>query len=105
MIFLWLWLTAVSPVQTMYCDIQGSMYVVDKPHLADFIVYEEGSETFSDLIVFEQKNRLYANKKGMWHFEKEQSFARYKIFFTDRPREADFKVYFTKFESFAGCNQ
>jgi outer membrane lipoprotein-sorting protein len=88
-----------------HCDVFGSVFEVDRPHLADYIIYEESAETFADVIVFEQKNRFYASKQGMWYFEKDQSFARYKVYFTDQPKEADFKVYFTRFESFAGCNQ
>lgn len=88
-----------------YCKVFGSFYEVEEPYLADYIVYEEGSEGSADVIVFEQKNRLFADKPGMWSFESKKEFATHTVFFTDREREAHFSVYFTRFESFAGCNE
>jgi hypothetical protein len=89
---------------SLYCDIFGSVYIVDDPMLADFIVYEEASETFADIIIYEQTNRLYADGRGMWYFEESMDLATHKVYFTDREKEAQFTVYFTRFESFAGCN-
>ncbi len=88
-----------------YCEIFGSIHEVEDPHKADYIVYEDYSETSADIIVFEQTNKFYADKPGMWYFEEDENFATYKIFFTDREREAHFSVFFTRFESFAGCNE
>jgi hypothetical protein len=91
--------------QNQYCEVYGRVYEVDDPMQAQFIVYEAGSETFADLVVYEQKNRLYVDKPGMWYFEEKRENARYRIYFTDKESEADFVVFFTRFESFAGCNQ
>ena len=37
------------------------------------------------------------------NFENNEDFAHFKIYFTPKKSEADFAVYFTEFESFAGC--
>lgn len=105
MAFLILQFAFLTTCQHPYCGIFGSVYEVTDPARADVIVYEELSETFADLIVYEETNRLYADRKGKWFFEKEPNFARYKVYFTDRESEADIRVFFTEFESFAGCNQ
>ncbi len=93
------------PQNNPYCRIFGSVYEVDEPYKADFLVYLSASETSSDIIVFEQQNRLYADKMGMWFFEEQEEFATHKIYFTERERDADFSIYLTRFESFAGCNE
>lgn len=104
MIFL-LWLcTALVQPRNPYCDVFGVMVEVDRVSQADFIVYEEESENFSDIIVFDQDNRLFANRPGHWHFVRDEKFARYRLFFTTDRDQADFSVFFTDFESFAGCN-
>jgi len=94
-----------SDQRNPYCKVFGSIHEVEYPEQADFLVYEELSEASSDIIVFEETNRLYADKPGKWYFEKDQSFAKYKVYFVQKESQADFSVYFTRFESFAGCNQ
>ncbi|MFY0688134.1 MAG: hypothetical protein JXQ90_13265 [Cyclobacteriaceae bacterium] len=95
----------LTPFPPDYCQIYGSMYEVEYASQADYIVYEELSEGSADIMVFEQGNRLYADKPGMWFFENKKDFAKYKVFFTDKENGAHFSVYFTRFESFAGCPQ
>ena len=94
-----------SRVQAPYCDIYGVMYEVDDRRKADFIVYEETTESFADVIVFDQDNKLYANAPGHWHFVNKPEFARYRLYFTKNRDAAHFTVFFTEFESFAGCNR
>jgi hypothetical protein len=91
--------------QTPYCAVFGSIYEVEEAYLADYIVYEELSEASAEVVVFEQSNRLYADRSGMWYFVAEKDFAQHKVFFTDKKNQAHFSVYFTKFESFAGCTR
>lgn len=99
-------LLSLLPLQeNPYCKMYGSFYEVDSPSKADFIIYEELSEPSADLIVYEETNRLYADRPGIWFFEEKESFARYRVFFTNKPGKADVKVFFTEYESFAGCNQ
>ena len=101
LLFLWL----QPPQQTNpYCDVFGIMYEVYNKREADFIVYEESSETFADVLVYDQDNQLYADRPGHWHFITNRNQARYRLYFTDKQDEAHFSVFFTEFESFAGCN-
>ena len=102
-IVLVIWLNI--PIQLAPCDVYGTVYEVEYPSQADYFVYESGSEAFADVIVYEETNRLYADKKGKWFFAKKPGLARHKIYFVDKKSQADFSVYFTQFESFAGCNQ
>ena len=106
---MWLLVTVIyllnTPNQSLICQAYGSVYEVNEPYLADLIIFEELSEVSADLLVYEQQNRLYANKPGMWYFEDKKDFARFKIYFTPNKSEADFIVYFTEFESFAGCSR
>ena len=105
-LFLWLVLLGTPEAQnSAYCKVFGTVYEVKSPEDADFYVYLSGSEVSADLIVFKQTNKLYADRVGMWSFESKQEFADHKIYYVDREREAHFSVYFTRFESFAGCNQ
>ena len=90
--------------QRQYCEVFGSVHEVKDPWEADYIVYATSSEVSADIIVFEQQNKFYADKPGMWFFEENREFSTFKVYFTDREREAQFTVYFTRFESFAGCN-
>ena len=106
---MWLLVTAIylfnTPNQSLICQAYGSVYEVNEPYLADLIIFEALSEVTADLLVYEQQNRLYANKPGMWYFEDKKDFARFKIYFTPNKSEADFVIYFTEFESFAGCSR
>ncbi len=88
-----------------YCRVFGVMYEVSDHRKADFLVYEEDSESFADLIVYDQDNKLYANAMGHWHFVTNPDFARYKLYFTKDRDKAHFSVFFTEYESFAGCNE
>lgn len=105
-LFLWLvLLNAPREQNNTYCKVFGTVYEVKSPEDADYFVYQTSSEVSADLIVFQQTNKLYADRIGMWSFESKKEFADHKIYFVDREREAHFSVYFTRFESFAGCNQ
>ncbi|MEQ9301644.1 MAG: DUF6150 family protein [Cyclobacteriaceae bacterium] len=89
--------------QPNYCNIYGIIYETDDPYEADFKVYEEGSEAFARIIIFEEENRLYATKPGHWSFVENRDLADFIVYFTEESRDAEFSVYFTSFESFAGC--
>lgn len=87
------------------CEIYGSLYVVTDPRYADFRVYVEETESFADVIVFEQDNSLYADRPGQWSFVENRSFARANIYFEKQRNMADFTIAYTEVESFAGCNR
>lgn len=87
------------------CQIFGVAYIEDNPNQAHFRVYEEDSEAFADIILFEESNRLYATKVGIWSFTDKRDFADFYVYFEESKGLSDFSVYFTEFESFAGCNR
>ncbi len=87
-----------------FCQIYGSLAVVDDPRRAHFKVYIEESEGLADIIVFEEEIRLYADRVGIWYFMKNPGLADYVIYFEDNKHFADFSIYYTDIESFARCN-
>lgn len=94
-----------SPKRLNPCEIYGVAYIEENPSRAHFRVYEESSEAFADIIVFEEQNRLYADKVGIWSFTDKRDFADFYVYFEESKGRSDFSVYFTDFESFAGCNR
>jgi len=87
------------------CRIHGKVYIEENPRYAHYRVYEETSETFADVIVFEEENPLYADRQGIWSFTDNRDFADVWIYFEKERNMADFAVFYTDFESFAGCNR
>ncbi len=92
-----------SDRQPDHCRVFGLMHEVETRSKADFIVYEEESEAFADLIVYDQDNKLHADQSGSWHFVADERESDYKVFFTNDRDQAHFTVFFTDYESFAGC--
>ena len=88
-----------------YCKLRGSVYIEEFPAYADVLVFEESSEAFADMLIYESDNALFADKPGIWHFVDQKAFADFTIGFVDRKQHADISIYFTSFESFAGCNK
>lgn len=86
------------------CKIFGSFYKVDNPGRADVIVFEEESEYFAQLRIFEEENSLYADEPGVWFFSENIGLARYRVFFTKRRSQADFTVHFVDRLAKAGCD-
>lgn len=88
-----------------YCKVFGLIYETKDLREAQFRVFEEASDAFANVIIFEQENRLYADKPGHWAFTQSRNLADYVVYFVDERRKSDFSVYFTQYESFAGCNR
>lgn len=87
-----------------YCDLKGSVFIVDDPRRANYKVYEEDSEAFADMLVFETDNSLYADRPGVWYFVNNIGFADFTIYIVNSKDQADFSVYYTSYESMAGCS-
>ena len=94
---------SARPAKQSYCDLKGSVYIVDDPRKANYKVYEEDSEAFADMLVFETDNSLYADKPGLWYFVNNIGFADFTIYLVSSKNNADFSVYYTSYESMAGC--
>ena len=104
LIFLF-WLAAAPEgyAQAAFCQLNGGVLEEKEPGRAIFKVYKEESESFADLHVFRAENMLFADKPGKWYFTDNRSLARFTIFWVPERSQADFSIFFTETESFAGC--
>ena len=66
-------------------------------------MFVESSESFADLQVFFESNRLYADKAGLWYKTEKRDLADFRIYLSDNKKASDFSIYYTSTESFAGC--
>jgi hypothetical protein len=85
------------------CDLYGAVFVENNPKNADYIVFIEEAESAANMLVFQEDNRLFADKKGAWFFTKNRGTANFTIYFETDRRYADFSIYYTEVASFAGC--
>jgi len=108
---MWLWwagLAAAPPLQSRPtpCDVFGQIYVEKDPYLATFRVFVEKNNEFNaHVVVFQETNPLFADKPGFWYFTDKRGFANYSIAYVQDRNVADFVIYFTDRELYAGCNQ
>lgn len=87
------------------CDIYGKVYFeTADPNRSHFRVYVEDSESFADVVVFMEKNQLYADRAGHWAKVEKRGIADVIIYLEKNRNLADFSIYYTETESFAGCN-
>jgi hypothetical protein len=70
---------------------------------ATYRVYLEKSEAFADLPVFKAQNLLYADRSGIWFFTETRAQATFTIAYVKERGQADFSIFFTDNEAFAGC--
>ncbi|WP_231402899.1 DUF6150 family protein [Hymenobacter guriensis] len=93
--------TSVEP-----CRIYGSIFLEKDPRRRGqsfATVYVEPEEAFADVLVYEESNKLFADKTGFWYFTGARDFADYVLFVTDNRALADFSIQYTKIRSYAGC--
>jgi hypothetical protein len=95
---------SVFSAQPDFCNVFGSVYIEKSAQAADYRVYVESSEAFSNIKVFKVDSRIYADGQGLWHFTDKKAFADFTVYFEPKKGLADFTVYFIDVESFAGCN-
>ncbi|WP_236704886.1 DUF6150 family protein [Hymenobacter sp. AT01-02] len=99
---------ATQPVSVEPCRIYGSVYLETDPRRKNYCfgtLYIEAEDTFADVLVYKETNKLFADKAGLWYITDSPSFADYSLFVTPQRNLADFAIYFTKVRSFAGCRQ
>ncbi|PJJ48792.1 DUF6150 family protein [Hymenobacter chitinivorans] len=90
------------------CLIYGSIYLETDPYRRSYCfatVYLEPEEAFADLLVYQEDNKLFADKAGFWYQTPTRDFADYVLFVTDKRALADFYIHYTKSRSFAGCRK
>ena len=98
-------ITSVKAQKMDICNVYGSVYITKDARQADFVVYEEESEAFADLVIFLEDNKLYADEKGIWFFAKAMDFADFVIYKTDDKDLADFSIHYIDTRAFAGCKK
>lgn len=100
---------AVRPAGSVEpCKIFGSVYLENDPRRANScfaVVYVEPEQAFADVLVFNETNKLFADKAGLWCPAENREFADYTLFVTTDRSRADFAIHYTKVRSFAGCKQ
>jgi hypothetical protein len=88
------------------CDVFGVIYLEKTPYLANFRVYVETEADYrADLIVFRETNQLFADKQGYWFLTDKRGFANYTVAIVQDRSVADFVIYYTDKENWAGCNR
>ncbi len=90
------------------CKIYGSVYLEMDPRRANScfaVVYMEPEQAFADVLVFNETNKLFADKAGLWCPAENREFADYVLFVTTDRSRADFAIHYTKVRSFAGCKE
>lgn len=85
------------------CQLSGSVFVEEVESFAKYRIYLEDTENFSDLRVYKEELAGFANKPGHWHFTKVREFADFTVAFVPVRAAADFSIYYTEFQSLAGC--
>ncbi|MCU0450261.1 MAG: DUF6150 family protein [Bernardetiaceae bacterium] len=95
-----------GPARVHPCDVFGVIHISKDPYLAQFRVFVETEADYrADVIVFKENNQLYADRQGIWFVTDKRGFATYTVAYVTDRSQADFIVYFTEKENFAGCNR
>ena len=88
------------------CKIYGSIYLETDPRLRNncfATVYIEPEEAYADVLIYQENNKLFADKAGLWYPADNRQFADYNLFVTPDRNLAEFSIHYTKVRSFAGC--
>jgi hypothetical protein len=89
--------------QMRYCDLRGVVYVTQDVRKANYLVFEDESKAFADILVYEESNKLFTDKAGLWYFTDNIHEANFVIYYVETKQEADFSLYFIDSPTFAGC--
>ena len=88
------------------CRIYGSIFLETDPRRRNqcfATVYVEPETAFTNLMVYKEDNKLFADQAGLWAFTDARDFADYRIFVTENRNLADFTIHYTDVRSYAGC--
>jgi hypothetical protein len=97
---------AASPAGVEPCKIYGSIYLETDPSRRSncfATVYVEPEEAFADVLVYQETNKLFADKAGLWYPADNREFADYRLFVTPDRNLAEFSIHYIKVRTFAGC--
>jgi hypothetical protein len=98
----------IAPREPEICRLFGTVYLTSDPkqkNYARYIVYIEPEETYADLLVFKENNKLFADAPGLWNLSESRNFADHVFFVTTNRAFADFTIHYTKVRTFAGCRK
>ena len=98
----------IAPRDPEICRMFGSVYLTADPkqkNYARYVVYIEAEDTYADLTVFKENNKLFADGPGLWYFTTSRNFADHVFFITTNRAFADFTIHYTKVRTFAGCRK
>lgn len=99
---------AVRPAEVEFCQLYGAVYLEREPSqraFCAFIAYEEPDEAFTDLNVYKEDNKLFADQPGLWYLTPNRAFADYVVFVTPTRAFADFSIHYVTSRTFAGCRK
>jgi len=88
------------------CKIYGSIFLETDParrNTCFAVVYVEPEEAFADVRVFQETNKLFADRAGLWFPADNREFADYTLYVTTDRSRADFAIHYTQVRAFAGC--
>jgi hypothetical protein len=85
------------------CQLQGIVFVEDVESFAKYKVFVEDVETFAELRVYKETMRSFADKPGRWYFTDNRAMADFTVAFVPIQSFAHFSIYYTEFQSLAGC--
>lgn len=88
-----------------YCKLGGVVYVQTVQGFADYNVFVEDVEAFSQMLVYQETSPGFADAPGLWYFTEVRGFADFSIYITDVKAFADFSIHYTDFKSLAGCRR
>jgi hypothetical protein len=95
-----------APAGVEPCKIYGSIYLETDPRRRSncfATVYVEPEEAFADVLVYQETNKLFADKAGLWYPADNREFADYNLFVTTDRNLAEFSIHYIKVRTFAGC--
>ncbi len=91
-----------------YCKIYGAIYLEHDSkfkNTASHTVFLGEEEAFANLVVFKEKNKLFADDAGLWYITPNKAFADHVLFVTENRNLAAFSVHFTEVRSLAACRE
>ncbi|MCC9136475.1 DUF6150 family protein [Pontibacter silvestris] len=95
-------------VEKGFCRIYGAVYLERDPkyrNTAAYTVFLNDDEAFANMIVYKEKNKLFADNTAIWYLTPKKAFADHILYVTDKRNLADFTVHFTDVRSYATCRE
>lgn len=95
-----------APREPEICRLFGSVYLTADPrqkNYARYTVFIDTEDTYADITVYKESNKLFADAPGLWYLTSSRNFADHVLFITTNRALADFTIYYSKARTLAGC--